>query len=136
MEQALKKLPRPPTDAVLNALGQFDLASVSPGDLRQALAQVTRDADSAFAAYAELVNKGVDDLCRLLAGGGATDVERLVGSLLKEERAMVASKAVSERQASSDLKRLAAVAPENLAVVNEILKEVLVRADRLATLFS
>ncbi|MFL5080645.1 MAG: hypothetical protein ACJ8DU_12015 [Microvirga sp.] len=137
MEQAKRKLPPAPGypgEAILGALGP--LARANTRELRTGLETVLQKIDTAYEAYSTTVNQIVDDMCRLLAAGHAVDVDPLIEGFLKDERAAVASKATSEKQASADLRKLAATAPDKLVVVNEVLRAALGRADRLAGLYS
>jgi hypothetical protein len=137
MEPALKKLPPAPGhpgEAILGALGR--LARADTRELRSGLEAVLQKTDTAYEAYSEIVHKIVEDMCGLLAAGHTVDVDPLIESFLRDERAAVASKRTAEKKASADLRKLAATAPDKLAIVNEILRAALARADRLAALFS
>jgi hypothetical protein len=135
MAQALNKLPSPPRAAAEEILGSLGvLAKAEPHAVRAALELTIEKGDAAFASYAEIVEKVVNDLVGLLASGAQIDLDPLIESLLEEERSAARSKRESERRASVDLRRLAKSAPDKLAVVNEVLQDALARADRVAAM--
>jgi hypothetical protein len=135
MAHALNKLPRPPRAVAEEILGSLGvLAKAEPHAVRAALELTIEKGDAAFASYAEIVEKVVNDLVGLLASGAQIDLDPLIESLLEEERSAARSKRESERRASVDLRRLAKSTPDKLAVINEVLQNALARADRVAAM--